>query len=193
MGNHVHINVNYEGTKLSPQRFMYPFFTPFWYQEKAEQEVNKDSFIKNNPLKSGYFAINRTAFPYGQIVDDALAAKMNSLSDTEEMKSKDSKNEGEIKSAESTRQLVNGWADENYVQIKNYVPQNALLNDVADLLTKDSISKITINTEIDAGTGGSKYKGETLQTIPYYFNTDFRDAVMANNGKIKGVAISISQ
>ena len=73
-GYHLHIQVrssagsagvvaegepSFSGAADNPMRYFYPFFTPFYYAEKAE-EVGMD-------LGSEYMATERTIFPYGQV------------------------------------------------------------------------------------------------------------------------------
>ncbi|MBR6253530.1 MAG: M23 family metallopeptidase [Clostridia bacterium] len=174
----------------SPARFMYPFFTPFWYQEKAEENLEA---VNGNPLQSGYFSLNRTAFPYGQIVPSDLASVLRAHENEGEIIG-DATNETKaspIKTASVTSELMGlrKSSGTEFVDIKNYTPQNALVDDASRLKTKDDEGEFAVpstGSEVHR-IGGSTYNGETLRTNPDYIDEDFIKDVYDNNQKISGV------
>lgn len=59
--NGLHLHFTLGDGSVSPVEYLYPFFTPFYYEEKAkEAEMN---------LSSEYLSVARTVFPYQQYAD----------------------------------------------------------------------------------------------------------------------------
>ena len=57
-GNHLHNEIRTSAGRLNPTLYYYPFFTPFFYEEKADEAERS--------LSSEYMSYERTIFPYQQ-------------------------------------------------------------------------------------------------------------------------------
>lgn len=65
-GNHTHHELTIDG-KIGryPIPYLYPFFTPFYYEDKAAEN--------NYEISNEYMSLIRTIFPYGQKIDTATS------------------------------------------------------------------------------------------------------------------------
>lgn len=175
---HVHftININNKKPNENPVLYLYPFFTPFYYEEKAEEA--------GYALDSTYMSTTRTVFPYGQIsgaslpkIDADLDAIYSSVYEANDK-------------FPSGDNFPSAQVDEKgMIAIKNYIPYRKLVKDSNDLydeysnLIKD-YSKISSNdTNV---LGGVNYFGEMLKANPDYFDEEFQKCVKKNGNKITG-------
>jgi hypothetical protein len=180
LGYHCHTSYNFGGEPDSPVRYLYPFFTPFYYEEKALEE--KEGAGSNDFLKSEYWTVARTVFPYGQVVEE--------IKDQLE-KNKDHKGTFPGADDEVTKTVetdtLNGKA---IIKIKNYVPQNEFLSDYT-MLAKESeapdLKKLPTSSAIGTNGDRSNWSGDILSTNPDYVDMEFIKKVEANNNKISGV------
>lgn len=163
-GYHTHheLTVNGNGARYSIP-YLYPFFTPFYYEEKAAEN--------DYDISSDYMSLIRTIFPYGEYVDtDALSTKI-------EYK-KPGNQEGTINQVE---------VEDGKIKIKNYVPTLAItttdqLHTADDVDEQANLDKI-IN-ETDGKMGGSNYNGDDVIALPQYFDKEFMREVYKNGGHI---------
>ena len=166
--NHVHMTLTSNGETQNPVHYMYPFFTPFYYEEKAlESEY---------ALDSEYMSTARTVFPYGQISGANLPVYNEKF------------NERYGDYRESAVMDEN-----NMVKIKNYVPYKVFISDATKLYNEDNhgaveyvdFSKLPVeNNTTDLE--NVKYSGTKLQTNPKYFEPEFIQKVKKNGNKITG-------
>ena len=206
-GFHCHMNIKINDEHLMPVKYLYPFFTPFWYSDKAAEtlgetdlddvaerigDIQDDALSSNKVfLDSEYFASNRTVFPYGQAVGDGVALNTGVASVYEENQNiaKIPTPAGEpMKQAEST----NG----GYVKITNYTPQYALVTSTSDLKKEEDGTDFTkLSTESNVKTNLNKpnYSGESLHTDPRFTDVKFMKKVMRNLGRIHGTFTGIMQ
>ena len=176
---HVHITMYINGKGMNPVHYMYPFFTPFFYEEKAEEA--------GYALDSDYMSTERTVFPYGQIVGSDLKLPLDEDGDPGAFVS------GDNFSSALGEPYGNG---QQIVKIKNYVPYMTFMNNSADLLDENSgymyyidYSKLPkAKNDLDT----VDYTGEILKTNPDYFDEEFRKAVMENGYKIEGVDLILN-
>jgi len=161
---HVHFAIHKKGgvpqEAAFPVIYMYPFFNPFFYEEKAEEA--------EYALDSEYMSTTRTVFPYGQLF-----------------------NFGTRKGDFDIEPDSNG-----FVKIKNYVPQQSLVEDSKKLYYEDSgyeeyidYSKLPTKN-VYRNQKAASYGGQILKTNPSYFNARFIKAVIRNGYKIEGVEIT---
>ncbi len=178
-GHHVHFSIDVPGISQapSPVYYLYPFFSPFYYAEKAEEAGYE--------LESDYMSISRTNFPYGQVAganipkeDDDLEARIQQMfNENDKFESGDN-----YPFAFKT--------DENTVMIKNYVPYRAFLKDSQLLYSENNdpenmLKDYSLPNKDDVRTVNKvSYAGEKLKVDPNYFDEEFQEYVKQNNNKI---------
>lgn len=172
-GNHCHLVINdhYGDTSTEspcPVLYLYPFFTPFYYAEKAEEAGYE--------IASDYMSSTRTVFPYRQVIPSDLNIEGNASTFSGD-------NYPGIVSETSP-------AGNETIKIQNYVPYRVLIHDSIELIdeTDERIVDFSKPVEADNTLGTVSYTGEKLQTVPQYFDDDFIERVKENNGKITGVS-----
>lgn len=180
-GFHLHTSIYADNLSpdLDPMLYLYPFFTPFYYEEKAEE----DNFV----LDSEYMSKTRTFYPYGQ--------KAGATLPTEEEDETVIPFIEKIKKKDSGDNMPSVNVDENnYIKIKNYVPYKIFEKDATTLYNEASgyeeyrdYSKLPV---ADNDLGGVNYNGEKIQTIAAYFDKDFIKKVQENEDRILGVVIT---
>ena len=176
-------------TAQNPGRYMYPFFSPFWYQEKADEAL-EDSAVRANPLSNSYFSMSRTSFPYGQKITAETAGNPDGDATAEQISEGINATNDDnvpVKTVEYTNKL-NTWSG-GYINIKNYTPQYPLTTDADNLKSKsdgENFEKLYTDGTVHS-IGGSNWKGDELHTNPDYIDEDFIADVYANGQKISGV------
>lgn len=169
-GYHVHHEIKtgeYGGITVYPIAQLYPFFSPFYYEEKVKDE-NGNYLVG---LESEYQSIVRTVFPVGQIVsysDEPLHFDKAGQDVTLNQVERDS--DGEI-------------------VIKNYVPTKKLTT--IDLLIKEEdvedqteVLNKRIKEEDKSINSEVTYSGDSVVALPQYFDEEFMSAVKNNGGHI---------
>lgn len=162
-GNHTHheLTVNGNGARY-PLPYLYPFFTPFYYEEKAAEN--------DYDISSEYMSLIRTIFPYGEYVDTVALSTGIDYTRPDDQK-------GTINQVET---------EDGKVVIKNYTP-TMVLTTSDQLHTIDEVNEAEdLLAEIKSSeeTGGSNYNGEDVIALPQYFDRDFISQVLKNNGHI---------
>ena len=187
-GFHCHINLKMNNFKTNPNRFMYPFFAPFWYEEKAEE--NKDD------ISSEYYSLDRTVFAYQQ--KDGTGNVLAKYNDDDEERFKRNLNYSDYatvgKEAVSAPVKVSAHRDnDGNIVIKNYVPQYPMVYDANDLITTcaDGYGDF-ITKNVDTNADKVDYE-EELMAIPDYADPDFIALVYENEQKIKGLPLGLSR
>lgn len=162
-GNHIHHEITVDGkTARYPIPYLYPFFTPFYYEDKAAENEYK--------MESDYMSLIRTVFPYGEHVDSATVQQALDY----DMPSDQS---GTLKQVETA---------DGKILIKNYTPSLPLCTS-DQLHTADEVDeKADLINEIDSAdeTGGVNYSGDDVIALPHYFDLNFIAEVLDNNGHI---------
>lgn len=162
-GNHIHHEITVGGkTARYPIPYLYPFFTPFYYETKAAENGYK--------MESDYMSLIRTVFPYGEHVDSATVQQPLNYT-------KPSNQTGTIKQVK---------IDDGKILIKNYTPSLPLCT-VDQLHTADEVNeKDDLITEIDSAReiGGVDYTGDDVIALPQYFDKEFISKVLNNHGHI---------
>lgn len=159
---HIHMDMNvYNESEVNPVLHLYPFFTPFYYEEKAAED--------NYLLESDYMSTARTVFPYGQ----AMNAHVGGLT------------------VNQTEVDENGWVKvQNYVPTKDFMLDSSLLYDedsgFEGFVDYSKLPTKNVYRDLDK----SDYEGEILETNPYYFSEAFIRKVAANGYKIKDVELT---
>ncbi len=168
-GNHIHfeMTVNGQGARY-PIPYLYPFFTPFYYEEKAAENEYK--------LESEYMSLIRTVFPYGELTEDAYGS-LNYI--------KPSSQTGVVEQVE---------IEDNKIIIKNYVPSLKMCTSGELYTAKDVDEEQKLHEEIfgteknpkpaSDNIGGVTYNGENLIALPQYFDREFMSEVARNGGHI---------
>ncbi len=195
-GFHCHMNVRVGGTEAMPVKYMYPFFTPFWYADKAAQVLGagindeideeimanyQDQALNGNDafLDSDYFSSARTVFPFGQKPGTSnLNTGIQSVTDG---------SRAEIPSTTPMKQAET--TSDGYLKIKNYTPQYALVSSVSYLKQEEDgtdFSALSTESNVSTDLGKPEYDGETLHTNPKFSDVDFMKKVMRNMGRIHG-------
>lgn len=175
---HVHfvISVEEKSPKPDPVLYLYPFFTPFYYEEKAEEA--------GFALDSTYMSTSRTVFPYGQ---SSGASLPNVDADLEDIYNRVYASNPKFPSGDNFPSAL--MDDDGMVAIKNYVPYRVLVEDSSELYNEYSEGIIDYSkiSSSDTNTlGNSYYFGEMLIANPDYFDEEFHKAVAENENKITG-------
>lgn len=189
LGFHCHMNLKLNKEPASPARFMYPFFTPFWYADKADSDVSSE-----------YYALERTVYPYQQKAGASIPTNNDDGMTASEISFVSGLNYGDLdglaKTSVDTGTEVSAHKDsQGYVKIKNYVPQYAILYDTKDMITEGVIdySKL-ITSNVHRNADKVDYE-EDLVPIPAYSDDSeggFMDRVQENNDKIHGVPFQLT-
>lgn len=178
-GHHVHFSISIEGEYKSPNPvyYLYPFFTPFYYEEKAAEA--------GYALDSDYMSIARTVFPYGEVVGANIPTKGEELDDSLKVIQN---NQGKIDSGDN---FPFAYKDEDGILvIQNYIPFRIFIDDSQKLYSEtNDPENIWIDyskpSENDKNNLGSvTYNGEILKTNPDYFDEEFHEYVKQNYNKI---------
>ncbi|MBO5178813.1 MAG: M23 family metallopeptidase [Clostridia bacterium] len=162
-GNHVHHEIaTAEGDARYPIPQLYPFFAPFYYEDKASA-VDYD-------LASEYMSITRTVFPYGQITkgNDRTLHYESANNQVGDMLQVEDKGNNEI--------LI-----KNYVPTKILTTTNELLQD--DTNPAEELKK-KIRSQDKSISGEVVYNGEDVVALPQYFDKTFISKVLNNGGHI---------
>lgn len=162
-GYHTHheLTINGQGARY-PIPYLYPFFTPFYYEEKAAEN--------DYEISSDYMSLIRTIFPYGEYVDTVA------LSNGIKYKRPDDQ-EGTINQVE---------VEDGKIKIKNYVP-TMVMTTADQLHTADEVDEQANLDKIIAASGkmgGSNYIGDDVIALPQYFDKEFMGEVYKNGGHI---------
>ncbi len=162
-GYHTHheLTIDYQ-TARYPIPYLYPFFTPFYYEEKAAENAYE--------ISSDYMSLIRTIFPYGEYVDTTA------LSTGIEYKRPDNQN-GTINQVE---------VEDGKIKIQNYVP-TMVMTTADQLHTADEVDEQANLDKIIAASGkmgGSNYSGDDVIALPQYFDKEFMREVRKNGGHI---------
>ncbi len=192
LGYHLHTTYNISGRAMSPVRYLYPFFSPFYYNELAlSQKLDSNTSNSQNFLGSEYWTTTRIVFPYGQIIDNVVKERMDNYG-TSTGEEPNSTNPP-IKTAQYESSDGN-----NIVKVANYVPEYPLLEDYRNLEKErsgDFLDLIphdpaTIYPNEEAGSRSS-YTGDLVTANVYYSFEPFIDAALRNGigeqAKISGV------
>ena len=185
-GYHTHMQIGIDGQEVNPTRFMYPFFSPFWYDTEEGLGARSEGYN----LGSQYMSVERTIYPYQEVADigdheylgTSLAAQYGWDMGNIRKLFKDG-------TSKDITQLSYPESDGKYVLIQNYVPQFPLTNDSRNLpdLEHPSHNYYNLPTKnIDVSAGASTFKDE-LVANPDYSDDEFMDKVHKNGDKIHGV------
>ena len=178
---HVHFELYTDGERQSnPSEYLYPFFMPFWYPEKAQQVLdglkNKDVF-----LDSEYYKTARTVYPYQD--DYKMFEKDNTKERVPEKEF--SSNPFELKDDRDDSVFP---YDEQIPKDQNSQPQPSTI----DLEVDESIYKYSDEgnkewqVEILVDAKESEYKGPGLHTNSMFSSGEFMEQVKENAGRIHG-------
>ena len=188
LGYHLHTGYKFQGLEDAdtPVRYLYPFFTPFFYEDQAKKA--KDAAGNSGFLSSEYWSTVRTVFPYGQIVDSGLVQTLKANKDHNGLIGNPF---AMAKDDEVTKTVdVETLGGENIVKIQNYTPQYPVLTDVKMLATSedaDDLSRINTTGNIMREAGKSEWDKDLLTTDPDYVDEGFIKQVEGNDNKIKGL------
>ena len=190
LGFHCHMNLKLNKEPASPARFMYPFFTPFWYADKADSDVSSE-----------YYALERTVYPYQQVAGASIPTNNNDGMTSSEISFVSGLNYGDLdnlaKTSVDTGTEVSAHKDsQGYVKIKNYVPQYAIVYDTEDLVTEGIIDYSKLITNNVSHNGDKVNYDKELVPIPAYSDDSeggFMDRVQENNDKIHGVPFQLTE
>ena len=180
-GYHCHLNIKLgagRGTAANPVRFMYPFFTPFWYEEKAEDAVAEaGSLVK--ALGSEYYSLERTVWPFGE----KAASTSPEPSIVKNIKAKDTIDETNIGGPE---------IESGMIKMSNYTPRYALVPDATLLPTENVIDYSKLSVDNVTRNSGKTTFDKELVAIPDYADPEFIEKVKDNNYKIQGLPIGLT-
>ena len=188
LGYHVHTSYAFEGAKEqdTPVRYLYPFFTPFFYEDQAVKA--KEAAGSTDFLKSDYWSEVRTVFPYGQIIDDGLASTLVANKDHNGIRNDPNELAVDDEITKSVDvETVNG---KKIIKIQNYTPQYPVLTDVNSLATEENaadLGRINTTGNITRDAGKSDWTQDLLTTDPDYVDNDFIKKVEGNDNRIKGL------
>ena len=164
--------------------FMYPLFTPFYYAEKT---IANDGGGRL-PIGSDYLSLERTGYPVRLQTEEFLEDPL--INNT-------------LESAATARGItyVNGIDSANgEIEIKNYTPTQYL--EKASLLYNETtrkpsyaMNKSEQKLPISSFTPlrGSDYIGKSVETLEIYFDSDFIDKVLEEEGVMEIIAKYIEE
>lgn len=177
-GVHLHFELNVPSEKnlstmaeqIYPIPFLYPFFSPFYNEEKAAGEGVEVKY----DMSDQYMSIIRTVYPYGQKVGAGI-----DLSKPMEPYLVDERKGYTINQVEADK--------DGFVKIKNYVPTMALLDDASELpfMTDERISEGFLEDRDKVERiGGATEEYEDVQALDLYWDSLFLKIVARFGGYI---------
>lgn len=165
-GVHLHFEMSIGGkNQVFPIPYLYPMFTPFYNEEKAEEA--------GYGMESEYMSLVRTVFPVGQIIGEGVVSSPETMGVDQGVKQKINVYLPDGTAQKTVIKQVEN--EDGKVKIKNYVPSYPIANSYQDLYTYEQ-NKLTDGIEENLPEvnkiGGSNYKGQEF-IADLYYDRDF--------------------